>query len=118
MTKDCELQKLRYILNDNIWTVAYAIFMSVWACLFLEFWKRQQFHYAVEWDVTDIEEINEPMRASYRATAATSQGDYRTNPVTLKRERYSALGKKKMSVESENPVLATHLISGFKHFEA
>ncbi|XP_072529774.1 anoctamin-9 [Salminus brasiliensis] len=41
------------ILFDNEGTVAFAMFMAVWATVFLEFWKRHRASYVSEWKVFD-----------------------------------------------------------------
>ncbi|KAJ8280991.1 hypothetical protein GJAV_G00061920 [Gymnothorax javanicus] len=41
------------LLFDNEGTVAFAMFMAVWATVFLEFWKRHRAFYVCEWNVYD-----------------------------------------------------------------
>uniref|UniRef100_A0A669F2A2 Anoctamin n=1 Tax=Oreochromis niloticus TaxID=8128 RepID=A0A669F2A2_ORENI len=50
-------------LFDNPATVFFAIFMSLWAVLFLEQWKRRQISLSFSWDLTGIEEdeVNSPI---------------------------------------------------------
>ncbi|XP_066524756.1 anoctamin-9 [Hoplias malabaricus] len=57
------------ILFDNEGTVAFAMFMAVWATVFLEFWKRHRASYVSEWKVFDwceeeeeliLEIVNDP----------------------------------------------------------
>uniref|UniRef100_A0A8C6U342 Anoctamin n=1 Tax=Neogobius melanostomus TaxID=47308 RepID=A0A8C6U342_9GOBI len=43
-------------LFDNPATVFFAIFMSLWAVLFLELWKRKQISLSFSWDLTGIED--------------------------------------------------------------
>uniref|UniRef100_A0A8C5HD58 Anoctamin n=1 Tax=Gouania willdenowi TaxID=441366 RepID=A0A8C5HD58_GOUWI len=43
-------------LFDNPATVFFSIFMSLWAVLFLEHWKRRQISLSFSWDLTGIEE--------------------------------------------------------------
>uniref|UniRef100_A0A669D185 Anoctamin n=1 Tax=Oreochromis niloticus TaxID=8128 RepID=A0A669D185_ORENI len=54
-------------LFDNPATVFFAIFMSLWAVLFLEQWKRRQISLSFSWDLTGIEEdeVNEHPRPRY-----------------------------------------------------
>ncbi|XP_046714579.1 anoctamin-9 isoform X2 [Silurus meridionalis] len=56
-------------LFDNEGTVAFAMFMAVWATVFLEFWKRHTASYVCEWKVFDwceeeeeliLEIVNDP----------------------------------------------------------
>lgn len=41
------------LLFDNNGTVFFAMFMAIWATLFLEFWKRHRASYVCEWKVSD-----------------------------------------------------------------
>uniref|UniRef100_A0A9J7ZCR9 Anoctamin n=1 Tax=Cyprinus carpio carpio TaxID=630221 RepID=A0A9J7ZCR9_CYPCA len=43
-------------LFDNPATVFFAIFMSLWAVMFLEYWKRRQISLNYSWDLTGMEE--------------------------------------------------------------
>ena len=46
------------LLFDNGGTVFLAAFMSIWAVLFLEFWKRKQYRLQHEWDVLEYELVD------------------------------------------------------------
>uniref|UniRef100_A0A3Q3GK75 Anoctamin n=1 Tax=Labrus bergylta TaxID=56723 RepID=A0A3Q3GK75_9LABR len=52
-------------LFDNPATVFFAIFMSLWAVLFLEHWKRRQISLSFSWDLTGIEDDEEHPRPRY-----------------------------------------------------
>uniref|UniRef100_A0A7N9B186 Anoctamin n=1 Tax=Mastacembelus armatus TaxID=205130 RepID=A0A7N9B186_9TELE len=52
-------------LFDNPATVFFAVFMSLWAVLFLEHWKRRQISLNFSWDLTGIEEDEEHPRPKY-----------------------------------------------------
>ncbi|XP_056131842.1 anoctamin-2b [Lampris incognitus] len=52
-------------LFDNPATVFFAIFMSLWAAMFLEHWKRRQISLSHSWDLTGIEEDEEHPRPKY-----------------------------------------------------
>uniref|UniRef100_A0A673CG16 Anoctamin n=1 Tax=Sphaeramia orbicularis TaxID=375764 RepID=A0A673CG16_9TELE len=41
------------LLFDNNGTVLFAMFMAIWATLFLEFWKRHRASFVCEWKVSD-----------------------------------------------------------------
>ena len=43
------------LLFDNLGTVIFAAFISIWAVLFMEMWKRRQFVLQHEWDVLGFE---------------------------------------------------------------
>jgi hypothetical protein len=53
------------LLFDNGGTVFFAAFMSLWAVLFLEFWKRKQYRLQHEWDVLEYELVEETPRAQF-----------------------------------------------------
>ena len=67
---------------DNEGTLAIALFTSIWATLFLEFWKRRQVVLAHEWHVEGFEEGEEQLRPEYVATVTR----LKKNPVTGKME--------------------------------
>ncbi|XP_013873906.1 anoctamin-2b isoform X2 [Austrofundulus limnaeus] len=52
-------------LFDNPATVFFAIFMSLWAVLFLEQWKRRQISLSFSWDLTGMDEDEEHPRPKY-----------------------------------------------------
>uniref|UniRef100_A0A3B3BX81 Anoctamin n=1 Tax=Oryzias melastigma TaxID=30732 RepID=A0A3B3BX81_ORYME len=54
-------------LFDNPATVFFAIFMSLWAVLFLEHWKRRQISLSFSWDLTGIEEDEVNTSSAQRA---------------------------------------------------
>lgn len=67
---------------DNEWTVGLALIASIWATLFLEFWKRRQATLAQEWHTDDFEDEEEPLRPEYSATVTR----LKRNEVTGKME--------------------------------
>lgn len=70
----------------------YAAFMSLWAVLFLEFWKRYQFYLKYEWDLLDYEPLEESsrphfinsMRNRYKnaRNESTKKQIWKVNPIT------------------------------------
>uniref|UniRef100_A0A8C5TNV3 Anoctamin n=1 Tax=Malurus cyaneus samueli TaxID=2593467 RepID=A0A8C5TNV3_9PASS len=62
--RNCTLQKLNESciyakvthLFDNGGTVFFAIFMAIWATVFLEFWKRRRAVLTYDWDLIDWED--------------------------------------------------------------
>lgn len=44
------------ILFDNSATLFFAIFMSLWAVSFIEYWKRQNVKLAYQWNCLEFEE--------------------------------------------------------------
>ncbi|XP_068899674.1 anoctamin-4-like [Tenebrio molitor] len=78
----CKFARLTYLF-DNPATVFFAIFMSLWATVFLELWRRKQSVIQWEWDLQGTEQDEEP-----RPEFETSVKTYRTNPVTREKEPY------------------------------
>ncbi|KAM9334727.1 anoctamin-2b [Symphorus nematophorus] len=76
-------------LFDNPATVFFAIFMSLWAVLFLEHWKRRQISLSFSWDLTGIEEDEEHPRPKYETI------------LLQKRQRKQKQKKKKKKNEPE-----------------
>ena len=55
LSVNCNISKIA-ILFDNSATLFFAIFMSLWAVCFLEYWKRYNFRLAYDWNCLDFEE--------------------------------------------------------------
>eukprot|EP00731_Ephydatia_muelleri_P029832 Em0021g355a len=53
------------LLFDNGATIIFACFMSLWAVLLLEFWKRKQFTLQFKWSMLNYEEIDETLRPDF-----------------------------------------------------
>ncbi|XP_032221070.1 anoctamin-3 isoform X2 [Nematostella vectensis] len=60
---------------DNDSTVVFAIFMSIWATVFLEFWKRRQAVLAYEWHMMHYEDQEEQPRPEFIVTVTTLKKD-------------------------------------------
>ena len=75
---------------DNEATLFFALFMSIWATVFLEFWKRKQVSLAHEWHSIGFEKNEEQVRPEYAAANETM----RNNPVTGQLEVYMPASKK------------------------
>ncbi|XP_072551737.1 anoctamin-1 isoform X2 [Salminus brasiliensis] len=60
----CSTARASYLF-DNHATVAFAIFMSLWAAVFLEHWKRRQRCLQHRWDLTGMEEEEDELRPAY-----------------------------------------------------
>lgn len=70
---------------DNDWTVALAFFASIWATLFLEFWKRRQATLAHKWHTSEFEEEEEQFRPEYLASLTEEEREpYKPDPKTGK----------------------------------
>ncbi|XP_061524258.1 anoctamin-2b isoform X5 [Phycodurus eques] len=79
-------------LFDNPATVFFAIFMSLWAVLFLEHWKRRQISLSFSWDLTGIEDDEEHPRPKYETI------------LLQKRQRKQKNNKKKKKKKKNPPV--------------
>lgn len=66
---------------DNPATIFFAIFMSIWASVFQDFWRRRNAKLAYEWDVRNLT-LEEPDRPQFKAL-----GKNRINPITGKDEK-------------------------------
>ena len=83
LTQSCDYAKVTHLF-DHEGTVFFAIFVSFWATIFLEMWRRREISLAYEWDMLQFEEDFEPPRPVFVAKAKTK----RKNPVTGKEEPY------------------------------
>ncbi|KAK2894489.1 hypothetical protein Q8A67_011718 [Cirrhinus molitorella] len=60
----CSTARASYLF-DNHATVGFAIFMSLWAAVFLEHWKRRQQCLQHSWDLTGMEDDENELRPAY-----------------------------------------------------
>ncbi|XP_040836223.1 anoctamin-3 isoform X1 [Ochotona curzoniae] len=89
--KNCSLQRLNdsciyakvTYLFDNGGTVFFAIFMAIWATVFLEFWKRRRSILTYTWDLMEWEEEEETLRPQFEAKYYKMEV---INPITGKPE--------------------------------
>ncbi|XP_068760647.1 anoctamin-4-like [Montipora capricornis] len=90
LTSSCYYAVVAHALDNDL-TVAFAIFMSVWATLFLEFWKRRQVVLSYHWHMMHFEDLEEQFRPEFIATAPTWRKDKVTGkvvPHVPKKTRY------------------------------
>uniref|UniRef100_A0A8C5HMT7 Anoctamin n=1 Tax=Gouania willdenowi TaxID=441366 RepID=A0A8C5HMT7_GOUWI len=90
LNSTCNTSK-KLCIFDNFGTLVFAVFMSVWVTLFLEFWKRYQAELEYQWDTVEFLEQEEPPRPEYEAKCIYE----RNNPVTGVKEKvpYTACGR-------------------------
>ncbi|KAG5872235.1 hypothetical protein JTB14_002995 [Gonioctena quinquepunctata] len=69
ITESCVHARITYLF-DNPTTVFFAIFMSIWATLFLEMWKRYSAEITHRWDLTGFDIQEEHPRPQYLARLA------------------------------------------------
>ncbi|KAF9418764.1 Anoctamin-5 [Podila epigama] len=70
-----------FAIFDNVLTMPFALFMSIWSTVYIEFWKRANQYYAYRWNMMDYERVELP-RTEFRATRV------RYSAVTGKKELY------------------------------
>lgn len=81
LKETCFYAKISYLI-DNPSTVFFAIFMSFWATLFLELWKRYSAEITHRWDLTGFDVHEEHPRPQYLAKLQhlpPTRTDYVTN---------------------------------------
>ncbi|XP_054900189.1 anoctamin-3 isoform X2 [Poeciliopsis prolifica] len=78
-------------LFDNGGTVFFAIFMAIWATVFLEFWKRRKAELTYDWDLIDWEEEEEELRPQFEAKYSIVE---RLNPISGKPEPFQPFSEK------------------------
>ncbi|CAG9825058.1 unnamed protein product [Phaedon cochleariae] len=69
INESCVHARITYLF-DNATTVFFAIFMSIWATLFLEMWKRYSAEITHRWDLTGFDIQEEHPRPQYLARLA------------------------------------------------
>ncbi|KAK0395416.1 hypothetical protein QR680_001269 [Steinernema hermaphroditum] len=83
------LHELSYVF-DNSGTVFFATFMSIWATLFLEGWKRYHSEIAWKWGLLDFEVEEETIRPEFQFKIRNK----RLNPVTQEVEPYLPIAQR------------------------
>lgn len=81
LNTSCFTTKLTHLV-DNFGTVLYAVFVALWATIFLELWKRKQFTLAYRWNVHSLEPVEQPPRPEFLALLSKKNYQGRVNPVT------------------------------------
>ncbi|XP_029350776.1 anoctamin-4 isoform X3 [Echeneis naucrates] len=90
LSDSCIYAKVTHLF-DNGATVFFAVFMAVWATVFLEFWKRRRAVLAYDWDLIDWEEEEDEVRPQFEAKYSNKE---RMNPISGKPEPYQAFSDK------------------------
>ncbi|XP_029607709.1 anoctamin-3 isoform X3 [Salmo trutta] len=83
LSDSCVYAKVTHLF-DNGGTVFFAIFMAIWATVFLEFWKRRRAELTYDWDLIDWEE-EENLRPQFEAKYSRLE---RVNPISGKPEPF------------------------------
>uniref|UniRef100_A0A8C6UPR1 Anoctamin n=1 Tax=Neogobius melanostomus TaxID=47308 RepID=A0A8C6UPR1_9GOBI len=84
LSDSCVYAKVTHLF-DNGGTVFFAIFMAIWATVFLEFWKRRRAELTYDWDLIDWEEEEEELRPQFEAKYSQVE---RVNPISGKPEPF------------------------------
>ena len=63
MHESCHLYNVAYLFDNDL-TVIFALFMSLWATVFMELWKRRQSVMVWEWDL-EMDEQEEQTRPEF-----------------------------------------------------
>ncbi|XP_064846393.1 anoctamin-3-like [Oncorhynchus masou masou] len=84
LSDSCVYAKVTHLF-DNGGTVFFAIFMAIWATVFLEFWKRRRAELTYDWDLIDWEEEEENLRPQFEAKYSRVE---RVNPISGKPEPF------------------------------
>ncbi|KAK3782661.1 hypothetical protein RRG08_037665 [Elysia crispata] len=84
-------------LFDNAGTVFFAIFMSFWGTLFLEFWKRKQATIQYKWDMTSFVQEEEPPRPEF-LSKLENWNDMKINPVTGLKEPHLPFWRRRFPI--------------------
>nr|XP_033784602.1 anoctamin-3 isoform X2 [Geotrypetes seraphini] len=90
LNESCIYAKMTYLF-DNGGTVFFAIFMAIWATVFLEFWKRRRAVLTYDWDLLDWEDEEEELRPQFEAKYSEVE---RVNPITGKPEPFQPFSDK------------------------
>ncbi|XP_066523620.1 anoctamin-2b [Hoplias malabaricus] len=86
-------------LFDNPATVFFAIFMSLWAVMFLEHWKRRQNSLNYSWNMTGMEEEEEHPRPKYETILLQKRQRKRRN----RKKNKSETGDEKLTWRDRMP---------------
>lgn len=90
------------LLFDNGGTVFFAAFMSIWAVLFLEMWKRKQFVLQHRWDVLGYEDAEERPRVEFERAIRSRITNAKTESAKKKYTRLNPVYDKYDLVQPDN----------------
>ncbi|CAN7995445.1 unnamed protein product, partial [Ixodes hexagonus] len=96
-------------LFENPATVAFSIFIALWATVFMELWKRRQAVLKWEWKLSDLDTLSNVVKPEYEARARV----YRLNPVTLNYEPYVPLWERILRISCTASVVILMLSLAF-----
>uniref|UniRef100_A0A1S4LHD0 Anoctamin n=2 Tax=Ixodes scapularis TaxID=6945 RepID=A0A1S4LHD0_IXOSC len=105
LSNKCTFTKIVYLF-ENPATVAFSIFMALWATIFMEMWKRRQAVLKWEWKLSDLDTLSNLIKPDYEARARV----YRLNPVTMNYEPYVPLWERILRISGTTSVLLLMLL--------
>ncbi|XP_067312257.1 anoctamin-1a isoform X2 [Pseudorasbora parva] len=88
-------------LFDNAATVFFAIFMALWATMFMEHWKRRQMRLNYIWDMTGFEDTESHPRAEY---------EFHVMKKSLKKEKSPKRDNVKLTCTDRMPAYMTIIV--------
>ncbi|XP_049548014.1 anoctamin-1-like [Anopheles darlingi] len=81
LNSTCTISKFAHIF-DNDMTIFFSVFMSIWATIYLEMWKRYSSKIQHRWGITEYSSKLEPPRPQYLARLADVKKSSTFNVVT------------------------------------
>ena len=84
--------KFSYVFDNNS-TLMYGSLITIWAIIFLEFWKRKQFELQYEWDLAALDVDHYPIRTEYETASAEMGNKKRLNTETGEVEPFITSGR-------------------------
>ncbi|CAN8022825.1 unnamed protein product, partial [Ixodes persulcatus] len=105
LSNKCTFSKIVYLF-ENPATVAFSIFIALWATIFMEMWKRRQAVLKWEWKLSDLDTLSNLIKPDYEARARV----YRLNPVTMNYEPYVPLWERILRISGTTSVLFLMLL--------
>ncbi|XP_016396298.1 anoctamin-1-like isoform X3 [Sinocyclocheilus rhinocerous] len=92
-------------LFDNAATVFFAIFMALWATMFMEHWKRRQMRLNYIWDLTSFEDAEGKQKSHPRA-----EYEFHVMKKSLKKEQSPKAGNVKLTCKDRMPAYMTIIV--------
>lgn len=92
----CEIVRAKYMF-DNVATVVFAVFMSLWSAVFLEVWRRYSAEICHRWDVFGFDPEDDHPRPAYLLQLKdVKPEDWEENFVTREREPFPPFWRMKL----------------------
>merc|ERR550519_3241139 len=92
----CEIVRAKYMF-DNVATIVFAVFMSLWSAVFLEVWRRYSAEICHRWDVFGFDPEDDHPRPAYLLQLKdVKPEDWEENFVTREREPFPPFWRMKL----------------------